>query len=85
MTAAREQNRILVNAIINECAKLKQGEKALTKLSDLLTARESRDYFLRVAQKAKDIIQAQKAQSGFGHFYSNRLPGDDDTNRPRRK
>jgi len=71
-TALKTKDQNLITTIINECAKLKQGEKTLDQLSDMLTERETRDYFQKIAQKAREVIRSQKPQSGFGRFFGGR-------------
>jgi ATP-dependent Lon protease len=75
LIAAEKQDRNLAEALINECVKLKQGEKVIDRLGDMLEKRENRDYFLRaIAPQLKEIIRFQKPQSGlFGGWFS----GDD--------
>ena len=62
----KANNQAIYDAIVSECAKLKQGEKALVQLGDMLESEESRDYFKKVAEKTKEIIHSQKSQSGLG-------------------
>jgi len=69
LVAARKRNTVLDDAIIKECAKLKQGEKALSQMSDFLTTREARGYFQGLAQKSAEIIRSRKPQSGFGRMF----------------
>jgi len=71
LIAAKKQDRNLVEALINECAKLKQGEKAINQLGDMLEKRETRDYFLRtIAPQSKEIIRSQKSPGLFGGLFS---------------
>jgi hypothetical protein len=64
------------NAIVEECAKLKQGEKALAQLSDMLDTKETQSYFKQIAEKARVIIRSQKPQSGFGKLFG-KISGND--------
>ena len=73
LTALKKQDPIFIDAIINECAKLKQGEKALVQLSDILIKKEACDYFQKIAQKSKELIRSQKPQSGFGRIFGGRF------------
>ena len=66
--AAKNRDRFVDDAILSECVKLKQGEKAIAQLFDMLKTKEARAYFHQVAEKAKGIIRAKKSQSGFGLF-----------------
>ncbi len=83
-TAAKTQNPILNDVIVTECAKLKQGEKALARLSDTLTKRETRDYFQHIAQKSREVIRLQKPQSVFGRLFGGYFSGNDDSDLKRR-
>jgi hypothetical protein len=66
---AKTRDHAISDAIAQECAKLKQGEKALAQLSDMLRSKEARDCFRDIAEHAKGIIRSQKAPSGFGRFF----------------
>jgi hypothetical protein len=67
--AAKTRNNVIYDALIEECAKLKQGEKALAQLNDMLESKETQNYFRYVTEKAKEIIRLQKQPSGFGRFF----------------
>jgi hypothetical protein len=67
--ALKKHNNAIDNAIIEECTKLKHGEKALTQLCDMLDSKETHDYFKRISDKAGEIIRSQKSQSGFGKLF----------------
>jgi len=84
IVAAKNQNPTLINIIIKECAKLKQGEKALSQLSDLLNDNETCDYFQKITQKSKEIIRSQKSQSGFRRMFNKFFSRDDDCDKKRR-
>ncbi len=83
--AAKIRNQATDTAIIEECAKLHKGEKALAQFSDMLDSRESLDYFRRVADKAKEIIRSRKPQSGFRRLFGGAFSEDDSDNDNRRK
>lgn len=68
--ALQKQDPDLINAIVSECAKLKQGEKALSRLSEMLIKQETRNYFEHIAQKSTEIIRSQKSRSGFKRFFA---------------
>lgn len=85
LIAEKKQDRNLAEALISECTKLKQGEKALNQLSDMLDKRNTRDYFLcTIVPQYKEIIQSQKSQSGFGRMFGGLFSGDDDTKKKKR-
>ena len=76
LVAAKTQDGNLAEALINKCANLRRGEKALKQLSDMLDRKEeAHEYFTnRIAPQSKEIINSQKSQSGlFAKFFS----GDD--------
>lgn len=82
LVAMKKTDRNLEDALVSECTKLKQGERALAQLADMLDKRETRDYFLRtIAPQSREIIRSQKSQSGFGRMFGGLFSGDDDPNR----
>ena len=66
--AVETGDRATYEAIINECIKLKQGEKAFAQLYEMLESKEARAYFRQIAEKAKEVIRGKRSQSGFGLF-----------------
>jgi hypothetical protein len=85
LIAAKDKDRNLADALINECAALKQGERALATLSDALDNLAAHEYFLReIAPKSIEIIRSHKSQSLFGRIFGGRLSGDDVQKRKKR-
>jgi hypothetical protein len=66
------------NTLIDECSKLKEGEKALAQLNDLLEPGEKQNYFKELAEKAKEIIRSKKPQSGLKRFLNLFVADDND-------
>jgi hypothetical protein len=57
--AAKKQDKILEKIIIKECSRVKQDERMLSQLIDMLKTREARDYFAHIAQIVKEIIRSK--------------------------
>jgi len=66
--ATEMRSPIIFDIIVSECAKLKQGEKALAQLHDMLESGKVCNYFRKVAEKVTEIIRLRKSQSGLGKF-----------------
>jgi hypothetical protein len=64
LIAAKEKNKNLDDALINECARLKHGQKAINQLSEMLEGKKPYDYFQSaIAPPSMEIIRSQKPQS----------------------
>jgi hypothetical protein len=74
--AEKERNRVIDDAIVEACVKLRHGEKALAQLNELLASKETHDYFMHIAEEAKERIRMLKPRSGFDKFFR-MLSGDD--------
>jgi hypothetical protein len=76
--AAKKRDKAIDNAIIEECARLKHGEKALTQLCDMLNSKskETHDYFKRISDKARELIRSQKPRSVFSRLFGGIFSGD---------
>jgi hypothetical protein len=83
--AAKKRNQAIDNAIVEECAKRKHGEKALAQLSDMLAPGVARDYFGCIAGKVNEIIRTQKPRSGLGKLFGGIFSGDSADADSRRK
>jgi hypothetical protein len=74
--AAKKRDKAIDHAIIEECARLKHGEKALAQLGDMLEPGAARDYFGGIAGRANEIIRMQKPRSGLGRLFGGLFSGD---------
>jgi hypothetical protein len=83
-TAAKIRDRMTTEAIIDGCAKLKQGEKAVSQLGEMLDSREAQAYFRQISEKAIVQIRSQKPKSGIGKLFKSLL-GDDGSQRGSKK
>ena len=78
-TAVQTNSKTMFDALVNACANIKQFDKGMSVIREMLRSKAAQQYFARIEKDARTLYDQKKGPSLFGRLFSRGSSNDSDS------